>query len=118
MVRCGLYQTTSNAVVKDVTRALGLRVLGSERSFAVAPSPSVAFDSELVMPVIPSGSAMLVGATLGGSIAGGWRKAKLGVSFERVSSSEDDCLLYVRGHDKRKARVQASGSCRGASIHD
>jgi hypothetical protein len=80
-----LYQTTSNAVVKDVTRALGLRVLGSERSFAVAPSPSVALDSELVMPVIPSDFAMLLEATLGGVLAGSWRKGEVGCILEKES---------------------------------
>ena len=85
MVRCGLYQTTSNAVVKDVTRALGLRVLGSERSFAVAPSPSVALDKELVMPVIPSDFAMSLGTTLGGVSAGGWRKGEVEFLLQKKS---------------------------------
>ena len=84
MEQCGLYQTTSNTVVKDVTKALGLRVLGSERSFAAAPSPSVAFARVLVMPVIPSDCAILLDVTLCGGVAAGWQKVKSG------------CILQMR----------------------
>ena len=61
MVREGLYQTTSNLVVKDVIAALGLMLFGSLICVGSAPSVSVALASESVMAVILSRSAMMDG---------------------------------------------------------
>jgi hypothetical protein len=39
----------------------------------------------LVMPVIPSDFAMLLEATLGGVLAGSWRKGEVGCILEKES---------------------------------
>jgi hypothetical protein len=59
MLRDALNQTTSNMVVKEVIAAFGLILFGSLILIGTAPSPSVAWASELVIAVMLLCSAMV-----------------------------------------------------------